>query len=95
MEWAPRIRAARGYAGLSQPELAKRLEVSIGTIKRTELGDRKPKRSELLAIADICKVPMWFLEAGWDGWRGDVEDLGEHALGEVGRRGGKDAREAG
>lgn len=81
-----RIRAARGYAKLSQPDLAKVLEVSDGTVKNIELGRREPKRSELLAIADACKVPIWFLERGWEGWRGDVDDLAGRALREIGPR---------
>jgi transcriptional regulator with XRE-family HTH domain len=63
-----RLRAARGHGGLSQEQLADRLELSDKTYKLTELGQRVPKRSELLAIAEACKVPMWFLEHGWKGW---------------------------
>jgi hypothetical protein len=45
------------------------LEMSEKTYKLTELGQRAPKRSELLAVAEACEVPMWFLEGGWDNWR--------------------------
>jgi transcriptional regulator with XRE-family HTH domain len=68
-ELVKRIRAARAFARLSQPGVAERLEMSDKTYKLIELGQRRPKRSELLAIAEICTVPMWFLEQGWEGWR--------------------------
>src|SRR4051812_44823552 len=78
-----RIRAARAYGRLSQPDLAKVLEASEGTVKNIELGKREPKRSELLAVAEACKVPMWFLERGWDGWREDPAAAAQVALGAV------------
>lgn len=75
-----RLRAARGYAGLSQKDIANRLEISDKTYKLTELGERSLKRPELLAIAEACDVPMWFLEGGWEGWRREVDELGRQAL---------------
>lgn len=66
-----RIRAARAYGGFrNRAALADRLELSKETVQRIEGGQREVKRSELLAIAEACKVPMWFLEGGWEGWRG-------------------------
>lgn len=81
-EIARRVRAARIYGGLSRRDLARRLEVSEGTLINTELGKRHAPRPELLAIAEACDVPMWFLERGWDGWRSEtsVDDLGRQAL---------------
>jgi transcriptional regulator with XRE-family HTH domain len=81
-ELGRRIKAARGYAGLSQPALAAALEIGEQTEKRIELGQRPAKRSELLAIAEACNVPMWFLESGWNGWQdaSAVDRLGERAL---------------
>ena len=84
-----RIRAARAYAGLSQIEMAKVLELGESTYKLSELGQRSIEipRRELLAIAEACDVPMWFLEGGWDGWRAStieregragVKDLEQH-----------------
>ncbi len=64
-----RLRAAREYAGLSQEALAEQLGVHVRTVKRSEGGARKVKRQERVAIAEICDVPIWFLEDGWEGWR--------------------------
>jgi len=83
-ELGRRIRAARVYAGFDgRPELAKILETSEPTLQRIELGDRAVKRPELLAIAEACKVPMWFLERGWDGWRSTEPSEGEMGTGEA------------
>ncbi|HST69074.1 MAG TPA: helix-turn-helix transcriptional regulator [Solirubrobacterales bacterium] len=66
-----RVRAARAYAGFrNRATLAQRLELSKETLQRIEGGEREVKRSELLAIAEACEVPMWFLEGGWEGWSG-------------------------
>ena len=85
-ETGRRLKAARGYGGLSQPALARALEVSEGTIKNIELGKRPPRRSELLAIAEACEVPMWFLEGGWEGWRGSVDAKAQDALTDLDER---------
>jgi transcriptional regulator with XRE-family HTH domain len=92
-EKASRVKAARGYGGLSQPQLAKVLEMSDGTVKAIEGGRRVAKRSELLAIAEATGVPMWFLEGGWEGWRAtrpgagdDVDREGRAALEDLDQR---------
>lgn len=92
-----RIRAARAYAGFrNRAELAERLELSKETVQRIEVGQREIKRSELLAIAEACEVPMWFLEEGWDGWRtvaaGDEEEPAPHSPGDLRRLGMRDER---
>lgn len=66
-----RINAARAYAGFNQDALAQRVELSKRTLKRAEKGERPLYRREVLAIAEACDVPVWFLESGWDGWRGN------------------------
>lgn len=63
------IRASRAYGDVSREQLGSALEVSLDTIKRIEVGTRKPKRGELMAIAEVTHVPLWFLERGWDGWQ--------------------------
>jgi len=79
-----RIRAARVYSRLSRKQLAERLEVSERTEVESELGNRHVPRPELLAIAEACEVPMWFLERGWDGWQAeDVDDLGHRAVRDI------------
>lgn len=63
-----RLRAARSFADLTQPELAEKIELGEVTYASSERGQRPVPRRELLAIAEVCKVPMWFLEHGWKGW---------------------------
>ncbi|GLZ41229.1 helix-turn-helix transcriptional regulator [Actinokineospora sp. NBRC 105648] len=46
-----RVRAARERVGLSQRALADRAELSQATLNRVELGARKPKMPELVALA--------------------------------------------
>jgi transcriptional regulator with XRE-family HTH domain len=65
-ETARRVRAARAYAGLSIPRLAKELGVGMQTIKRIESGRRSPRRYELWGIADICGLPSGFFERSFD-----------------------------
>jgi transcriptional regulator with XRE-family HTH domain len=96
---ASRIRAARAYAGLKQIELADLLELGAMTYKRTELGQREVPRRELLAIAEACEVPMWFLEGGWEG-RGEGQDTtsidheGHDAVQDLSDREGRKAADA-
>jgi transcriptional regulator with XRE-family HTH domain len=87
-----RLRAARAYAELSQPELAERIQLGEVTYAKCERGQRAVPRRELLAIAEACGVPMWFLEGGWDGWRGDVEDAARQALEAVPPRRGEEIK---
>lgn len=62
-----RIRAARGYAGLSQPALADRLGMSQDTLKRIELKHRDLKGYELdgfiRAVAEATDLPVEFFTA--------------------------------
>jgi transcriptional regulator with XRE-family HTH domain len=60
-----RIRAARGYANLSQPGLAKALGLSTQTVKRMESGERPVRSMELRQIGEVCRVPREFMEGGW------------------------------
>jgi transcriptional regulator with XRE-family HTH domain len=60
-----RMRAARGYANLTQPELAERIGMSLPTYKRAELGTRPVSTPELLTIARVCDVPPQFLLSGF------------------------------
>lgn len=62
---AARIRAARAYADLSRVEMAKRIGVSETTLQRRENGLQPARRLELVAIADVCQVPISFLEDGF------------------------------
>ena len=62
-----RIRTARVFAGLTQPELAAKLDLGESTYKNSELGKRETPWRERVAIAAACGVPPWFIEHGWDG----------------------------
>lgn len=77
------IRAARAYAEKTQPDMAAVLEMSVKTYKWIEMDRREAKRSELLAIAEACEVPMWFLEGGWGNYPGSVDDQARRALADV------------
>lgn len=70
--YGARIRAARGYADLTQDQLADALGVDAATIKRREHPRghehlQSPKKGERLAIAQVCGVPLEFLEDGFEG----------------------------
>jgi transcriptional regulator with XRE-family HTH domain len=62
--WTPelrkRLRAARGYADMSQPELAEHFGWSRSTIVRIEEGTRSLKDYELGRIAEVCDLPIGF-----------------------------------
>lgn len=83
---AARVRAARGYADLTQPELADRLGLEKQSIVRTEGGSRDPKKAELIAIAHICGVPVEFMTGGFgqvtrDELRDLLERIEDHLAG--------------
>ena len=60
-EIARRVRAARGFAGLSQRELADALGVDIKTVNRWENRHWQPDRGRMTAIIVICGVRVdWF-----------------------------------
>lgn len=62
---AARVRAARGYADLKQPDLAKVLAMSVESYGRIESGRRSPNDRELDLIAATTKVPRPFLDSGF------------------------------
>lgn len=65
----PRIVVAREHQGWSQEELARRVGVTIDTIKAWEAGERDPRANRLFTLAGILSVtPHWLLE-------GRVEDF--------------------
>lgn len=88
-DYAARIRAARGWADLTQQQLADQLGVDVQTIKRRESGSQEPKKGERLAIAAICKVPLSFMEEGFgEVTRNELRDLLERVEGALSRLGG-------
>ncbi|HYV17327.1 MAG TPA: helix-turn-helix transcriptional regulator [Conexibacter sp.] len=87
-DFGRRIRAARGYAGLSQAELAEAIkarhptwEVSLPTVKRLEKrgadGVKGSQSQWSERIAAACGVPRWFLERGFEGIAVGDDDLEE------------------
>lgn len=50
--WGRRLRTARTTAGLSQVELARRLEISQSQLSEWEAGDRAPSDELKLRLAD-------------------------------------------
>jgi transcriptional regulator with XRE-family HTH domain len=68
-ELGRRIRAARGYASLNQPELAALLQVSEGYIRQVEGGKQlKPvnARGLIERVAEVCELPAAFFTADFD-----------------------------
>ena len=58
-----RIRAARGYAGLSQSELGKRVDLSEDRVAALEKGERRAHKWELWGIAEECDLSRsWFTD---------------------------------
>lgn len=62
---AARLRAARGFRGIKQPELAAQVGVSVTTLGRWERGELDPGREKALEIAAACGVPEWFIDNGF------------------------------
>jgi transcriptional regulator with XRE-family HTH domain len=63
---AARIRAAAAYADLHQHELADAIGYGRQQVARYMKGTQEPKAPTLWAIADVCHVPRWFMEHGWE-----------------------------
>ncbi len=60
-ELGKRVRAARAYAGLSQEELAERIQISQPTLARVEKGERQARWIEIIGIAEVTGLPRtWF-----------------------------------
>lgn len=53
-----RIRELRDLRNISQPELAKQIDVSTGSIWRWEKGDRLPSSEDLASLSRFFGVPM-------------------------------------
>ena len=62
---AQRVRAARGWANMSQPELAAALEMSVASVRRIEQERRDVSTAELVHIGEVCGVPRKFMLYGW------------------------------
>ncbi|MGN0342138.1 MAG: helix-turn-helix domain-containing protein [Roseburia sp.] len=58
MEFSNRLYQLRKQKGLSQEELANRLNVSRQTISKWEVGDSTPDMEKLAAISDLFEVSL-------------------------------------
>lgn len=76
---AARVRAARGFADLSQSDLAERLGLEKQSVVRTEAGKRDPKLAEQIAIAHVCGVPVAFMVGGFEGLTASSNEMAEEA----------------
>lgn len=66
-ETGARLRAARGYANLTQRKLAKLMGTSVETLSRIENGHRTASQEEIDKIMSFCEgVPMEFIRTGFD-----------------------------
>lgn len=73
-----RIESARVYGGFrNQGALAKAIDLHPKTFQRRLNGVYNWRRADLLAIAEACRVPLWFLEQGFSTSRGTAEDVSE------------------
>ena len=61
MDLGSNIQKYRKQAGLTQKELAKILNVAVGTIQQYELGKRQPRLEFIEKIADALGVDAWNL----------------------------------
>ena len=68
MEFAERIRVLRQKMFLSQDEFAKRINVSLSTVNRWEMGRSKPNLTAMRSIKEFCSensLDYDPLEASW------------------------------
>lgn len=63
---AARIRLAREQAGLSQGQVAKKLDIHRPTVSEIEAGRRRVSGDELSAFAKLYKVSVSWLVQGSD-----------------------------
>ena len=61
MDLGSNIQKYRKEAGFTQKELAKKLNVAVGTIQQYELGKRQPRLEFLEKIANVLGVDVWNL----------------------------------
>ncbi len=56
-DWRALLREQRRAKGISQPELARRADLSLSAVKAYERGERHPSREALAAIVDAVGMP--------------------------------------
>lgn len=75
MTTGERIKAARKQAGMTQQELAEKLEISFVGVSQWESGRRNPKESTLARIADVLDVPLGYLTGSGFQGKAEIEDF--------------------
>lgn len=66
LERARRLRVARAWAGVDQATVAKRLGISVITVKRMERGKTPVSTQALHDVAHLCEVPLDFMLGGFN-----------------------------
>lgn len=61
MELSERLKQLRTERGLSQKDLAKKIEISDRNYQRYEYGEREPVASVLVAIANFYNISLDYL----------------------------------
>ncbi|EAD9138937.1 helix-turn-helix transcriptional regulator [Listeria monocytogenes] len=56
-----RLIALRHSHGISQTEVSKNIKINLRTYQRYEKGEREPRMSELIALADYFNVSIDYL----------------------------------
>lgn len=74
---AARVRAARAYADLNQPQIAAALSFSHRDWARVEAGEKALDPAQLEQLAELCHVPLAFLNDGF-GAQTDLDRLLSH-----------------
>lgn len=62
-EFGARVRAARAYAGIKQPDAGKYLGKSHVFMREVENGDREMTEGEVYMLAKRCELPIEFFSA--------------------------------
>lgn len=60
LDWSPLVRLLRVKAGLTQAQLAQKLKVQEGTVRRWEHGLRQPSLEMLDALSSACGYRVTF-----------------------------------
>jgi transcriptional regulator with XRE-family HTH domain len=79
-EFGKRLRSIREERGLTQRELAQRIETQIPQISRYESGASMPNAETLVSIAEVLHVRLDFLLLGEDGNSGDNSPVNDVRL---------------
>lgn len=74
MEFSNRLYELRKQKGLSQEELANKLNVTRQTISKWEVGDSTPDMEKLVAISDLFGISLDELVIGKEASKTEIEN---------------------